>query len=446
MSNLNNNTTQLEALLAKVNALPEAGGEAPVLQQKIVTPTTAQQNVTHDSGYDGLSNVIVNAIPDTYIQPSGTFDVTENGTHDVKNYASVNVNVAGGGSETQTWTLTLEDGSIIEKEMFDFTILQGLAISDGVVIKIEIDNQEKWAKNSDIVSLEVKKLTANTYANETSYSNEQFILLNIYPKTNGTVNITYGGLTKTITDTSGAVEPDAQVVYFGTFNGVSDSVETPESGELTISGDYRGFGVGSYNTSKSTTQYCGCITKINDFGKINYISNNAFNKCTSLTSVSIPFGITSIGSRAFNACSNLTNVTIPYSVATIGSNAFNDCYKLTSITIPNSVTSIGNQAFYQCSALTSIIIPDNVTSIGTSAFSGCTRLISASIGKGVTSLGAYTFKNCTNLTSLTFVNTSGWLYDDNDSTLPANVSDPAQNANKFAAEDGVYANVTLYRQ
>ena len=128
------------------------------------------------------------------------------------------------------------------------------------------------------------------------------------------------------------------------------------------------------------------------------IGNDAFNRCSALTSVTIPNSVTSIGNSAFYGCSSLTSVTIPNSVTSIGHEAFYHCSSLNSITIPNSVTSIGHYAFYRCSSLTSVTIGNSVTSIGMAAFSGCS-LSSITIPNSVTTIGFGAFK-CPSLNSI----------------------------------------------
>lgn len=108
------NNAELRELIETAEALPDAGGE-PVLQGKSVTPTKAVQEVTADDGYDGLEKVTVGEIPDEYIVPSGTKTITENGTHDVAEFASVEVNVeAGGGGGGDELMAALLDCSVTE--------------------------------------------------------------------------------------------------------------------------------------------------------------------------------------------------------------------------------------------------------------------------------------------------------------------------------------------
>ena len=75
--------------------------------------------------------------------------------------------------------------------------------------------------------------------------------------------------------------------------------------------------------------------------------------------------MTKITQLAFERCTGLTSITIPNSVTEIQNRAFDYCTGLTSITIPSSITNIGNQVFDGCTSLIEVIVevtnPNNIT-------------------------------------------------------------------------------------
>lgn len=260
--------------------------------------------------------------------------------------------------------------------MIDFSTLHGLTIPEGNVTQItDASGMVIWSVNGGKAILEAEKITSDTYAGETTYTGEQFILLDIYPKTNGTVKVTYGGLTKTITDISGVEEPNAQQVFFGTFNGVSDSVATPASGELVIDGKFYGFGCGKYKkiNKPENGSTCSCITAVNEWGKITSIPPSAFYGCAKLSLTSLPETVTQIGNEAFDGCTSLALTSLPSGITSIGNSAFRQCTSLALTSLPSGITSIEDYTFYNCLALNIAALPEGLISIGAEAFHMETR-------------------------------------------------------------------------
>lgn len=154
------------------------------------------------------------------------------------------------------------------------------------------------------------------------------------------------------------------------------------------------------------------------------IATWAFNKCNTLTEVTLPNTVDEIGYQAFFNCSNLTNVTIPEGVTKIGQAAFYGCSQLTSITIPSTITDmdtafsgntalsqvtltngipkISSHAFERCTELREIKVPISVDEICPFAFNGCTGLTGVTLEKGINIINSNAFKDCTELNDVKY--------------------------------------------
>lgn len=95
----------------------------PVLEDITITPNKKIQEFTH-LGFDGYDKVIVEPIPEEYIKPEGTLEVTENGEYDVTEKEKVNVNVNVSIDEyinTQSATSNSIVNRIIKLPMIDLS-------------------------------------------------------------------------------------------------------------------------------------------------------------------------------------------------------------------------------------------------------------------------------------------------------------------------------------
>ena len=136
-----------------------AGGGSYGLQEKSVTPTKSQQNITPDSGYYGLSGVTVAAIPGNY---NDTSVVTAVAADVLANKVIVNAN-----GETVAGTMT-NNGAVsktLDTTSTSYTVPKGYHSGSGTVkITTETKTATPTKASQDITPTSGKVLSKVTVA------------------------------------------------------------------------------------------------------------------------------------------------------------------------------------------------------------------------------------------------------------------------------------------
>ena len=306
--------------------------------------------------YDGLSQVTVNPIPSQYIIPSGTSQITENGSYDITPYSTVNVAISGGSGDS---------GDI------DALITRTVSVYNNSTITSI--GRYAFAGCSALTSVEFPLCTT---IGQYAFSSCSLLTSISFPKCEYINDFAFPGCSL-LTSIS---FPECIDIGQYAFSGCSllTSISFPKC-------EY----IGTY-----AFYSCRSLTSVS-FSKCTDIRNGAFANNTSLSWISFPV-CSYIWSSAFSNCRQLVSAIFPKCVSLMGS-AFYSCDALTTISFP-VCSDIGPGAFMRCSLITLAEFPSCIQ-IRSSAFMSCSSLTTANFAR-CTSIGMSAFAYCRSLNSI----------------------------------------------
>ena len=290
--------TEQEELIATLQdtlrGKAQGSGEAvePIIEPLEVTGNgtyTAPENV------HGYSPVTVNVpIPDGYIVPDGTKEISENGTHDVKEFASVDVNVP------------IPDGYIVPNGELEVTENGKHDVTEYSSVNVNVPT---GGGGDDLAELLTNKMTALnsdvTSIRQYAFRGATALVSVNLPKATSIATNSFYGCTK-LTDVN---MPLVKTIASNAFNGCSiiPSIVLPS---LTSGSEYM-------------FRYCYLLKTI-DLPVITKIVANMFYDCRRLTAVILRSETmcTLAATSAFTNCNHLTGTVN----STYNPNGDKDCY------------------------------------------------------------------------------------------------------------------------
>lgn len=249
------------------------------------------------NGVDGFNPVKVNVpIPDGFIKPEGTIDITQDGEFDVRNFEKANVTAASIA------------GDYYEEGVAKFVIwLANNNTTVGIYARQPTMSTQKLTVDWGDGTTDQQDYNGNGQTYTHTYEKSGYHIIKLIPNSNSV----------------GAYSLGRNVSYEPMMHNKVGNYTLYES----LCKAY--IGSSAFKIVISSFQNCNNLVTFIPHSEMTFAQHYAFNTCSNLRSIVIPENTTKIAQNQFSGCRMLSEIVFPKTITKIDSEGFANCYRIT---------------------------------------------------------------------------------------------------------------------